>query len=162
MKRGTPYSKIHPKAIKLFLSGMFIAIGFTYTSLWVENKQPLLSPLADLNFSRTVYASEPVYDPSLVKPYMIEVFGKKDGNKAFEIVSQCENKALNPHATNTNRNGSKDVGLMQINSIHGYREEDLKDWKFNVRAAYAIYKKAGKSFRPWACAHVIGETPFYK
>lgn len=48
-----------------------------------------------------------------------------------------------------NSNGSKDFGLFQINSIHGYVERDLtSDAAFNTRCAKAIYDKQG--LRAWS------------
>lgn len=49
-------------------------------------------------------------------------------------------------ATNTNKNGSVDTGLWQINSIHGI-SGNLKDARTNARAAKAVYDKQG--FGAW-------------
>ena len=50
---------------------------------------------------------------------------------------------LNPKAVNVNRNGSTDIGLFQINSVHGYDELSLFDVKKNTEAAREIYDKQG-------------------
>ena len=50
---------------------------------------------------------------------------------------------LDPNATNLNRNGSKDCGLMQVNSIHGYDCEWPKDVDNNLRVARKIYDTQG-------------------
>lgn len=51
---------------------------------------------------------------------------------------------LNPHAINrANRNGSVDTGIFQINSIHGYDEEYLKNEDNNLKIAREIYEKQG-------------------
>lgn len=55
---------------------------------------------------------------------------------------------LNPKAVNVNRNGSTDIGLFQINSVHGYDELSLFDVKKNIEAAREIYKHQG--LRAWA------------
>lgn len=48
-----------------------------------------------------------------------------------------------------NSNGSKDYGLFQINSIHGYNERDLvSDAAFNTRCAKAIFDRQG--LRAWS------------
>jgi hypothetical protein len=52
-------------------------------------------------------------------------------------------------AVNRNSNGSTDTGLWQINSIHGYSSESLKDPATNARAARAIYLAAGSKWTPW-------------
>ena len=44
-------------------------------------------------------------------------------------------------AKNSNRNGSKDSGLWQINSVHGY--DDLGDPEVNARAAFEIWEVQG-------------------
>ena len=58
-------------------------------------------------------------------------------------IAKAESK-LNPHAINrANRNGSFDVGLFQINSIHGYDEEFLKNEDNNLKVARKIYDTQG-------------------
>lgn len=54
-------------------------------------------------------------------------------------------------ATNTNKNGSKDYGLWQINSIHAaiLKGGNWKDGPDNAEMAYKVYRNSGKSFRPW-------------
>ena len=50
----------------------------------------------------------------------------------------------NPEAVNTsNRDGSTDTGLMQINSIHGIPASELLDPSKNIATAWTIYKKQG-------------------
>ena len=55
-------------------------------------------------------------------------------NSAVLVAIAKTESGLNPLATNRNRNGSRDIGLMQINSawlpalaVHGIREHDLFD-----------------------------------
>ena len=58
-------------------------------------------------------------------------------------IAKAESK-LNPHAINrANRNGSVDTGLFQINSIHGYSEEFLKNEDNNLKVAREIYDRQG-------------------
>lgn len=58
----------------------------------------------------------------------------------------------NPNATGYNTNGSTDMGLMQVNSIHADMVsgdlQSLYDPATNVRIAYAIYQSAG--WRAWS------------
>ena len=46
-----------------------------------------------------------------------------------------------PKAVNKNRNGSKDSGLWQINSVHGY--SDLKKPHVNAQAAFEVWSHSG-------------------
>lgn len=92
-----------------------------------------------------------------IEAYILEVFGDEYSN-AMAILS-CENKGLNPKATNHNRNGSLDVGIFQINSIHGYSQTYLENYRNNIDVAYKIYQRDGWS--AWSCSHKINVVPFY-
>lgn len=55
---------------------------------------------------------------------------------------------LNPMAVNRNTNGSKDIGLFQINDQHGWSDEELFDWRTNIRIAKELRDSRGWS--EWA------------
>ena len=52
---------------------------------------------------------------------------------------------MNPLATNRNTNGSRDIGLFQINSVHGNDDLEMFDVDKNLVAARKIYDKQGIS-----------------
>lgn len=65
-------------------------------------------------------------------------------------------KSFNCSRTHTNTNGSIDVGIFQINSIHtsnlakqGMTMEDMKDCKKNIDYAYKMWKDQG-GFQAWS------------
>ena len=70
-------------------------------------------------------------------------------------VAWCESR-MNPKAISpTNRNGTKDHGLMQINNgawqeYFGKRWAQVLDAEQNVSMAYEIYSLYG--WQPWTCA----------
>lgn len=71
---------------------------------------------------------------------------------ALAIVA-CES-GFNPNAHNaSNKNGTVDSGLFQINSIHHTRMEELglDVWKpqDNIKFARMLYDESG--FAPWVC-----------
>ena len=51
---------------------------------------------------------------------------------------------LNPKAYNKNNNGSEDIGVFQVNTIHGYDKEWLQDPENNCKAARKVYDTQGK------------------
>lgn len=52
---------------------------------------------------------------------------------------------LNPKAVNYNRDGSRDIGIFQINERHGWSEEDLFDWEKNIAIAKHLRDVSGWS-----------------
>lgn len=59
----------------------------------------------------------------------------------------------NPRAVNTkNRNGSRDYGLFQINTVHGslLKQGDWADPVDNAKMALKVYRDSGSKWRPWA------------
>ena len=88
---------------------------------------------------------------------IVEVFGE-DAPDAFSIL-YCENRSLSPNAVNHNRNGSRDLGVFQLNDRYHGGEENFNP-ETNVRKAYKIFSKKGWS--PWACSERVGVKPFWK
>jgi hypothetical protein len=88
-----------------------------------------------------------------------QVFGSY-ADRAFLILQgdgtpgAChENAALDPLATNTNGNGSQDIGVFQINTQwQGVTNTTfLEDPAINVRMAWRIFQDNGYSFSLWTC-----------
>ena len=72
-------------------------------------------------------------------------------------VAYCESR-LNPGAISpTNSNGTRDFGLMQVNSgawgrrVFGERWDRVLDPQTNVDMAWHIYQTAGNTWQPWTC-----------
>ncbi len=104
-----------------------------------------------------VAETAPLTEKQEIMSYIVEVFGD-DADDAIALVGQCENKGWNPQAVNHNKNGSRDLGIFQLNDRYHGGEENF-DWKTNIDKAYKIFSRQG--WTPWSCAWVIGHTPFY-
>ena len=65
-----------------------------------------------------------------------------------ERVIFCES-SWNPKAVNHNRNGSNDMGLWQINSVHNLPDEVRLSPVKSTEFAIKLIKKKG--FQPWVC-----------
>ena len=149
----------------VFILGLTIGITMTYN--YIEGKKLyeyikggldiVYAPRVSLIRTPAVSAAEnqespsPVNDPLTIEEVVKKHFGGESDN-ALKI-AMCES-SMNPLAVNDkNTNGSIDCGLFQINSIHGYDCEELKDVEFNVKVAKKLYDKSG--WRPWACRGVL-------
>lgn len=70
----------------------------------------------------------------------------------------------NPSAVNhSNRNGSKDYGLFQINSVHKelLAKHNWSDPVDNARMALSVYKGAGNKWTPWSVYKSGSYLKFY-
>lgn len=67
----------------------------------------------------------------------------KWNTKRMIATAICES-GMNPDAWNWNTNGTIDVGLGQINSVHGYNIRELTDPEFNVETMYKLWQKFGE------------------
>ena len=151
------------RAFTLILIPTFICMVYGNYNV----KQDLLNPLISIN-EIEVQAQEPTPTPepdkcslieNEIEQYICEVF-EEDYEDAMTILS-CENKGLNPLAINdANSNGSIDVGIFQINSIHGFTVEEMQDWKANVDFAHKLFERGG--WYQWSCSYTLGITPFYE
>lgn len=97
--------------------------------------------------------------------------------EAFQIdpklllrIAQIES-GLNPHAVNHNKNGTIDIGLMQINSIHlpkltkiGITQKELFDPEINIYVGTLLLsshiRKKGYNFDAIGCYH--SSNPIHK
>ncbi len=83
-----------------------------------------------------------------------EIVGKhfKIDPKILYAIAKHESN-LNPYALNYNKNGTYDVGLMQINTIHldtlnnlGYKDKDLWNPKVNIYMGALVLSKCFKKY----------------
>ena len=81
--------------------------------------------------------------------YIYEVFGIEDYKIAIAIAKS--ESGLREGAFNINSNGTIDVGIFQINSVHFNKEfctlKDVSTIKGNIDCAYELYKASG--WNPW-------------
>ena len=75
--------------------------------------------------------------------------GRQLGINDFTIskiirVAQCESH-LNPDALNKNTNGTFDVGIFQINTVHG--QKNMTDFVKNIDYGFKLFQEQG--FSPW-------------
>lgn len=75
-----------------------------------------------------------------IEEEIAEVFGAE--HKIAMAIAKAES-GLNPRAINRNRDGSKDLGIFQINDRHGWSDEDRLDWKTNIRIAKELRDRRG-------------------
>jgi hypothetical protein len=140
---------------KFTKSVLFLLLVCLTVAVWgyyFKHPVKLLSPLPDNYLPErlvVVYAKEEETELQQITNYIIklwEPFGRKEAVKALDcFISESK---LNPNAYGWNEwNKTADVGVAQINDIHGLTVEQRKDWKFNLDKALELYKRSG--FRPW-------------
>lgn len=84
-----------------------------------------------------------------------------DPNKAKVFTKQalevffCES-GWREDAEHVNTDGTVDLGIAQINSVHGYSRHELLAARNNIRIAKELFVKSGYSWKPWVCARKLG------
>ena len=79
-------------------------------------------------------------------------------------IAFCESSNRVDIVSEPNRNGTRDYGLMQINSgawgpkVFGDRWDRVLELETNVAMAWHIYQTAGNSWQPWTCKKVLGQS----
>lgn len=73
---------------------------------------------------------------------IMKVFGHEW--KIAMAVATAES-SLNPQAVNQNRNGTRDIGIFQINDHHGWSAEERYNWRNNIAMAKEIRDRYGWS-----------------
>lgn len=107
-----------------------------------------------------INALEPLDSASLpIEKYICEKFGAYDCKTAIAI-ARAES-GMREDAIHANTNGTVDIGIFQINSVHfskiGCSLKELAVAESNVDCAYLIWERQG--WKPWA---VYGNGAFTK
>lgn len=112
-------------------------------------RRRIISPIADDPIIKVVYASEEAPELEQIVSYITKVFAP-EGKQVVVKAIQCfyGESGLRNNAVGVNKNGTNDVGVAQINSIHGMSTEDRMNYKKNIDKAYKIYKSRG-NFSAW-------------
>lgn len=127
---------------------------------FVRDREPqtIISPLAQV---KAVIEDTQYSQLSAVQKKLCDKFGLYECKTAM-IVQSCENGTQDPERTNTNTDGSIDVGIMQINQQNWNKNgcgglHDLTEVDRNIECAYVIWDRAdgkqgdGKgSWTPWS------------
>lgn len=143
---------------KVILTLMALMVIWAVINKWV-NRNPLISPLV-LNPVKQVQAKEKEFI-SCENPKGYLNCQAYQGNitwaehdRLYKII-ECESK-WNPEAMNTkNKNGSYDMGLLQINSIHkNISNSDKLNYKKSIDWAIKKFKRDG-NFNAWVCNRLV-------
>lgn len=93
---------------------------------------------------KVVYASEEVSELEQIVGYITKVFAPEGKHVVIQAINCFYSESgLRNDAIGKNNNGSNDVGVAQINSIHGMSIKDRMNYKKNIDKAYKIYKSRG-------------------
>lgn len=137
-----------------------------FVNSWFETHYLVFNPPVEIYFNPPVEVKKRKPEVKLVivdktpkldkltpiEKYICDKFGVYDCKMAL-AVARAES-GMNPEAWNINKNGTIDVGIFQINSIHfnqpGCSLREVVDPKKNVDCAYSIWKRQG--WHPWTAA----------
>lgn len=163
IKRNFKYwtaKKLNKHSMKIWY---FVAVCMALVTVWaVINRQVNSGELVDPRVSHVVpqvMASEVVISCEDPKGYLeCQAYQGKitweEHDRLYKII-ECESK-WNPEAMNTkNSNGSYDMGLLQINSIHkDISNSDKLNYKKSIDWAINKFKKDG-NFNAWVCNRLV-------
>jgi len=134
---------------------MTIFILLIAVSLFIGSK---VAPYAPRLYETGTYTVAPKLTPAPVPVNKIiqaiavefEPEGKKVVLDAIRI-SFCES-GWRPEALNTNKSGSTDHSIFQVNSFWKkvFGDGFTSDWRENIRIAHKIWLR-NRSFGPWVC-----------
>lgn len=160
---------------------LIIIAGLTVTilrgiSAWFDRNTLQFNQMVEVKFNKPIEVKERQIEVAQVvkvmetiphpedletdtEKYIYEVFGIEDYKIALAIArseSGLREDAINAY----NTNGTIDVGIFQINSVHFSKEgcslKEVATMQGNVDCAYSIYKQSG--WNPW----VVFQTGAFK
>lgn len=123
-------------------------------TLWNASHKPLLDPKGTGVIKvQQVLAAEPKFCRDVIS--CIRDVGTEMGETNSHIMQMIRiakaESGLRADAMGKNRNGTFDIGIFQINDVHGKRisRADRLDYEKNIRFAYQLHQEQGHSFRAW-------------
>ena len=141
------YVGSYPK-LKRFILGSFATLVIGYVGFNLSLQVPEIKvtwdkgPLVIENHAQAKF--EAIQDVPVkeltIEEKIAEAFPE---NPAVMIAVAKAESGLNPLATNRNTNGSRDIGLMMINSVHGNDDLEMFDVDKNLAEARKVYEKQG-------------------
>lgn len=166
------------------LSPIFIFIITALLCVYFQNQKPKefitpfpvrayeeVTPTPTVTPETVIFTPTPTPTPTPIQTekteilaYIVEVFGD-DSADIITMVRKCENSTFDQKRGNDNRNGTRDQGVLQVNSVHLSGKEfpvckkAHDNWKSNIDCGKAIFDKYGLS--AWSCSKEVGITPFY-
>lgn len=151
-KHGTAIASV----ILIALSGILL-IGSLYQA--PKAKSVNLKPVGEATLIKNIEAKEIPFCSTPID--CIRDVGEEMGESNQHIITmiklaKCES-SMNPEALNKNKNGTFDVGLLQINDVHSKRisRQDRMDYEKNIRFAYKLHQEQKHSFSAWSCSSKI-------
>lgn len=154
------YSKYWNRQLKLrrhwadlTLIWIFSIILMAFLTDKLKTPERFISPIADKTFAHEYVFPTPtstVPTDEEIFTYAVKVWGK-EGKHILIKMFNCfySESGWRYDAIGVNKNGTRDVGLAQVNDIHGMSLEDRLDYKKNIDKAYQIYLGRGKNFSAW-------------
>lgn len=169
----------HKTKIAGIISAIFLLIGLGFTAFkgmsnWYNTHEIVFNKILTMEWKKPVEIKDRKLEiteiinivnqiPTLdnltpIEQYICEKWGIYDCKTALAIAKS--ESGVREDAWNVNTNGSIDVGIYQINSVHFKKEgcslKELVDQYKNVDCAYKIYEASGWS--PW----VVFKTGVFK
>lgn len=149
-----------PVSYKLFVFSLGLIIGGSV--MFVHSSYPLVvgeNKIVVENIRiETVQAKAPeIEKEKTIEEKIADTFPE---NPSLMIAVAKAESGLNSMATNRNKNGTRDIGLMMINSVHGYDDLEMFDVDKNLKAARKIYDSQG--ITAWAAFNNNSYKQFLK
>lgn len=139
------------QATLLLMGCVCFFLGMRVLTLEHEKSREVISPLAKFQppvvLTKTEYRTQVKYElPETVEDEIHAVFGEKAG-EAIKVFS-CESGLRSVCNDGTNRNGTVDCGVPQINTAaHGINRKWLLEPGIAIRVAKKLYDEQG--WGPW-------------
>lgn len=129
---------------------LLLLIASITIGIWFKPSTPDL--FVTMPVKTITEASTPIPTPTPKRSEVIAYIAKTfepEGAQVMVKAVECfySESGLRWNAVNTNKNGTKDGGVSQLNDVHKMTLEERLDYKKNIDKAYELYKRQG--FNPW-------------